>query len=86
MEIEGGVEEMTHGPTCKNERVRGDESMVVQGDGLNDRSLFFNSFLFFFISLLFVYIGIVEIKYILDPAQNNLNKTKRDSNQNYASA
>jgi hypothetical protein len=28
------------GPTYKNERGRGDESVVVQEDGLNDRSLF----------------------------------------------
>jgi hypothetical protein len=29
MEIDGEVEEMTHGPTYKNERGRGDESVLV---------------------------------------------------------
>jgi hypothetical protein len=43
------------GPTYKNERGRGDESVVVQGDGLNDRSLFYFFSPFFYFSSFRIY-------------------------------
>jgi hypothetical protein len=67
-------------------REGGEMRTLVQGDGQNGRFFFWISFILFSISLLFVYIGIVHIYiFILDQAQNNLNKIKCDSIQNFAS-
>jgi hypothetical protein len=72
-------------------REGGEMRALVQGDGQNSRFFFWISFILFSISLLFVYIDIVDIYiyiylFILDQAQNNLNKIKCDSIQNFASA
>jgi hypothetical protein len=47
------------GPVCKNEKGRGDES--ADSGGWAKRAFLFYFFSLFFISLLLVYIGIVDI-------------------------
>jgi hypothetical protein len=77
------------GPTCKNERGRGDES-VGSGELPNG-----SSFLFLFSPFCFSSFSIYRNSRqlciciylsILDQAQNNLNKIKCDNKQNYVSA
>jgi hypothetical protein len=64
---------------------------LVQGDGMNDRSVFISFLLFQFLFFSCIYrhsrhIYIYIYLSILEQAQNNLNKIKCDSKQNYASA
>jgi hypothetical protein len=79
------------GPTCKNERGRGNES-VGSGRWTEQPFLFLDFFYsFFYFSSFCIYrpsrhLYIYIYLFILDQAQNNLNKIKCDNIQNFASA